>query len=136
MSTTFHMLVLCLLLLLSSIDTNMAARNIPSSAPSTIVRPLTVSEAQDYVSLKPMFNHKHRVFRGTEVKNCLPKGFRHSSAPSRFVNFHTLGSTGCFSTKRPRKPWCMLHGREFKKYGRRWCVYMFLVFMGVWVMNF
>ncbi|KAK7844259.1 hypothetical protein CFP56_011071 [Quercus suber] len=67
----------------------MAARKIPSSAPSTIVRPL-VSEAQDYVTMKPLFKHKHRVFRGKEVKNCLPKGFRHSSAPSRFVNYHTL----------------------------------------------
>lgn len=128
MSTSFYYtLVLCLLLLLSSIDTNMAARKIPSSAPSTIVRPL-VSEAQDYVTMKPLFKHKHRVFRGKEVKNCLPKGFRHSSAPSRFVNYHTLGGlpAGCFSRK---KPWCMVYAWEFKIYGGDVCI-CFLGFHG------
>ena len=132
MSTSFYYtLVLCLLLLLSSIDTNMAARKIPSSAPSTIVRPL-VSEAQDYVTMKPLFKHKHRVFRGKEVKNCLPKGFRHSSAPSRFVNYHTLGGStaGCFSRK---KPWCMVYAWELKKYGGDVCI-CFLGFHGAVVL--
>ncbi|KAG2674023.1 hypothetical protein I3843_13G103000 [Carya illinoinensis] len=98
--TTFYVLVFCdLLLVLSSLHTNMAARQIPSSAPSTIVRPF-VSEAHKYVSIKPRFHHKHRVFRGKGLKNCLPKGFRHSSAPSRFVNYHPLVSPGCASSNR------------------------------------
>ncbi|CAN1253019.1 hypothetical protein LINPERPRIM_LOCUS8212 [Linum perenne] len=36
---------------------------------------------------------QHRgVFGRKEVKNCLPKGFRHTSAPSRYVNYQPLGS--------------------------------------------
>ncbi|KAB1206102.1 hypothetical protein CJ030_MR7G011655 [Morella rubra] len=77
----------------------MAARQIPSSAPSTIVRPLAVSEAQGLETMNlPHFNHKHPVFRAREVKNCLPKGHRRSSAPSRYVNYHSLVSPGCSST--------------------------------------
>ncbi|CAN6559863.1 unnamed protein product [Malus baccata var. baccata] len=62
----------------------MAARNIPSSAPSTIVRPLVTEGGDRYVSMKPRdLNPKEQVFHGREVKGCLPKGFRHASAPSR-----------------------------------------------------
>ncbi|KAE8037787.1 hypothetical protein FH972_010349 [Carpinus fangiana] len=81
----------------------MAARHIPSSAPSTIVRPL-ISEAPDYATMKPQFHHKHRVFQGREVKGCLPKGYRHSSAPSRYVNYRTLGSPECSSGGHSAKP--------------------------------
>ncbi|GLT65807.1 hypothetical protein SLA2020_382160 [Shorea laevis] len=91
----------CLLFFFS---TMADARIIPSSAPSTIVRPL-VSDAKDFATIKPpRFRHKHPVFQGTEVKNCLPKGFRHSSAPSRFVNYHTLGSPECSSDSHSTKP--------------------------------
>ena len=56
------------------------------------------SRGRDFVRVKPLImDHKRQVFGGREVKGCMPKGFRHSSAPSRFVNFHTLGSLGCSS---------------------------------------
>lgn len=71
--------------------TTMAARIIPSSAPSTVTRPLFLSEAETY--LKPHLDHKQKFFQGRQIKNCLPKGYRHNSAPSRFVNYDTLG--GC-----------------------------------------
>ncbi|KAJ1384052.1 hypothetical protein SESBI_42839 [Sesbania bispinosa] len=70
----------------------MAARIIPRSAPSTVTRPL-LSEAETY--LKPHLDHKQKIFQGRQVKNCLPKGYRHNSAPSRFVNYNTLGSGEC-----------------------------------------
>ncbi|KAG6570806.1 hypothetical protein SDJN03_29721, partial [Cucurbita argyrosperma subsp. sororia] len=87
---------LLFLLLLSSPSPSMAARCVPPSAPSTIVTPLATPEAEDYETVKPQLNRKRLVFGGNEVKSCLPKGFRRSSAPSRFVNYHTSG--GCSST--------------------------------------
>lgn len=89
------------LLLLSCFDVSMAARNIPSSAPSTMVRPLVTEGEDRYVSMKPQdLKHKQQVFHGREVKGCKPKGFRHASAPSRFVN-----SAGCSSDMHTKKPW-------------------------------
>ncbi|KAK7341885.1 hypothetical protein VNO80_24826 [Phaseolus coccineus] len=103
MSPTTHISLLALLLVLSlnSLHITMAARIIPRSAPSTVTRPLFLSEAETY--LKPHLGHKQNVFRGGQVKNCLPKGYRHNSAPSRFVNYDTLGSSGC-SGMRSEKP--------------------------------
>ncbi|KAL2328571.1 hypothetical protein Fmac_021998 [Flemingia macrophylla] len=104
-STTSHIsiLVLALYLIVSlhSLDMTVAARIIPQSAPSTVTRPLFLSEAETY--LKPHLGHKQNVFQGRQVKNCLPKGYRHNSAPSRFVNYDTLGSSGC-SGMRSEKP--------------------------------
>lgn len=101
-----------LLVLLSSFDVSMAGRAIPSSAPSTVVRPLVTDDVQDYVSMRPHLNPgRKQVFRGREFKGCLPKGFRHASAPSRFVNYHTLGAApGCNSSKqsKSKKPWHVL----------------------------
>jgi hypothetical protein len=87
MSTTFYMLLLMIFFLFSSLHTNvMGARDMPSSAPNTIVRPLA-SEAQDYAAMKPQFHHKHRVFQGREVNDCLPKGsILHCPAPSPIIN--------------------------------------------------
>ncbi|KAF4348784.1 hypothetical protein F8388_002521 [Cannabis sativa] len=42
--------------------------------------------------------------RRPEVESCLPKGFRQTSAPSRYVNYDTLGSTLCSSPTSDRKP--------------------------------
>lgn len=100
--------ILCIALIYSLLfftcfDVSLAARNIPSSAPSTMVRPLVKEGLDHYVSVKPQdLNHKQQVFHGREVKGCLPKGFRHASAPSRYVNYHTLGQ-GC-SSLRSKKP--------------------------------
>ncbi|KAI4322300.1 hypothetical protein L6164_022008 [Bauhinia variegata] len=101
MSTTIPLSLLAfyLLLSLSSLDITMAGRLIPPSAPSTITRPLVST----YVTMKPRLDHNQKVFQGKQVKSCLPKGFRHSSAPSRFVNYKTLGSSGC-SGMQSRKP--------------------------------
>lgn len=100
MSTTyFSLLVIYFVVSLNCLSTTMGGRIIPPSAPSTVTRPLvssSSSEAETYV--KPEMNHKERsVFQGREVKGCLPKGFRHDSAPSRFVNYKPLGSrlSGC-----------------------------------------
>ncbi|KAJ7947858.1 Maintenance of mitochondrial morphology protein like [Quillaja saponaria] len=95
---------ICLLLLLSPLDITMAGRVIPPSAPSTITRPLVSEQAETYVTIKPQLEHKQNVFQGREVKDCLPKGLRHSSAPSRFVNYHELGSGGCSSEMHSKKP--------------------------------
>ncbi|KAG4980985.1 hypothetical protein AAZX31_12G166200 [Glycine max] len=95
MSTThFSLLAIYLLLSLNSlVGTTMGGRIIPPSAPSTVTRPLVSSEVENYV--KPQLNHKQKALQGREVKGCLPKGSRHNSAPSRFVNYKTLGSGGC-----------------------------------------
>ncbi|KAB2028604.1 hypothetical protein ERO13_D05G106401v2 [Gossypium hirsutum] len=82
---------ICLLLMFSSSwDVAMGGRYIPSSVPSTM-RPASV----DYVKMNPQVlpNHKHKVSHEKEVKSCMPKGFRRSSAPSRYVNYQTLGSS-------------------------------------------
>ncbi|KAK7262271.1 hypothetical protein RJT34_29837 [Clitoria ternatea] len=93
-STHISLLALYLILSLNSLDITMSARIIPRSAPSTVTRPLLLSEAETY--LRPHLDHnKHNVFQGRQVKNCLPKGYRHNSAPSRYVNYDTLGSSGC-----------------------------------------
>uniref|UniRef100_A0A2C9V1H5 Uncharacterized protein n=1 Tax=Manihot esculenta TaxID=3983 RepID=A0A2C9V1H5_MANES len=62
----------------------MGGRRIPSSVPSTM-RPLTAQDGE-FVKMKPRLNKKQRVFGGREATGCLPKGFRHSSTPSRYVN--------------------------------------------------
>ncbi|KAK8641577.1 hypothetical protein V6N13_010973 [Hibiscus sabdariffa] len=71
----------------SSWGVAMGGRYIPSSVPSTM-RPASV----DYVKINPqlLLKHKHKV---NQVKACMPKGLRHSSAPSRYVNYQTLGSS-------------------------------------------
>ncbi|KAK2433893.1 hypothetical protein QL285_019101 [Trifolium repens] len=101
MSTTHFItfLVLYFVLSINFFDTTMAARIIPSSAPSTVTRPLFLSEGETY--LKPHLDHKQRFFQGRQVKNCLPKGYRHNSAPSRFVNYDTLGGCSGIHSEKP-----------------------------------
>ncbi|KAI9077134.1 hypothetical protein K1719_040956 [Acacia pycnantha] len=80
----------------------MAGRIIPPSAPSTVTRPL-VSPQEGQTYLKPRLDHKQTVFQSRQVKDCLPKGFRHNSAPSRFVNYDPMSSGGC-SGMHSKKP--------------------------------
>ncbi|CAH9138211.1 unnamed protein product [Cuscuta epithymum] len=48
------------------------------------------------VELKgPLKRGRMPAFHGKEIKDCLPKGFKHASAPSRYVNYHILGSFRC-----------------------------------------
>ena len=53
-----------------------------------------------YINLKPhgKSNGKRGFAQGGGVEACLPKGFRRSSAPSRYINYQPLGST-CSSSK-------------------------------------
>ncbi|KAE9585771.1 hypothetical protein Lalb_Chr24g0394821 [Lupinus albus] len=103
MSTThFSLVILCLLLSLNYLSITMGGRIIPPSAPSTVTRPLVSSEVETYV--KPHLDHKEKIFKGREVKGCLPKGSRHNSAPSRFVNYKILGSGGCSGMHNSKKP--------------------------------
>ncbi|XWS53321.1 hypothetical protein CRYUN_Cryun11dG0146800 [Craigia yunnanensis] len=100
MSATIFCIIFIYLLLIfsSSSDVAMASRNIPSSVPSTM-RPASV----DYVKMNPQVNHKHEVFKEKEVKGCMPKGSTRSSAPSRYVNYQTLGSS-CATKTHSEKP--------------------------------
>jgi hypothetical protein len=65
-------------------------------------------------------DHKQRFFQGRQVKNCLPKGYRHNSAPSRFVNYDTLG--GC-SGIHSEKPWKIFF----------WISESVLFFLNIWL---
>ncbi|PIN03548.1 hypothetical protein CDL12_23919 [Handroanthus impetiginosus] len=90
------------LLLFNPIHQAMA-RHYPilPSAPSTAL-PIA-SKAGDYVTMTPYLNHKQRVFHRQEVKNCMPKGLRRSSTPSRYVNYHTVGLR-CLPGKNSPRP--------------------------------
>ncbi|KAF7805622.1 putative transmembrane protein [Senna tora] len=103
MSTSrFSLLALFLLISLNSLDVTMGGRIIPPSAPSTVTRPLVISEAETSY-MRPELDHNHKVFHGQVVRSCLPKGSKRNSAPSRFVNYKTLGSGGC-SGMHSKKP--------------------------------
>ncbi|KAK3205931.1 hypothetical protein Dsin_019977 [Dipteronia sinensis] len=93
---SYIMMIIYVVLLLSSLHVSMAGRSIPSSVPSTM-RP----SSGNYVKMKPI-SSTNKIFHGKEVKNCLPKGFRHASAPSRYVNSQTLG--GCYDSPSSGKP--------------------------------
>ncbi|WCJ40966.1 hypothetical protein M5689_021858 [Euphorbia peplus] len=87
----FHYIMINVLLLLCLMGMSQGGRLIPSSVPSTM-RPLGSDGEQVFVKLRPNLDHLKPVFGGKEAHGCLPKGFRHSSAPSRFVNHQPLGS--------------------------------------------
>ncbi|KAJ6927924.1 hypothetical protein NC651_011821 [Populus alba x Populus x berolinensis] len=88
-ATMFYILFIYFLLSSNSLGITMAGRDIPklpSSVPSTMAAVPLDSHGEDYVRMKPLLNRKRPFFGGRDVKGCLPKGYRHSSAPSRFVN--------------------------------------------------
>ncbi|KAH6821752.1 hypothetical protein C2S53_014641 [Perilla frutescens var. hirtella] len=97
------MAMAALILLLLSSPT--VARHYPAveSAPSTAL----ASRNGAYAVMTPLMNHNQGTFHRHEVKNCMPKGSRRSSAPSRYVNYHTFGSSsrcGSGSQPPPTKP--------------------------------
>lgn len=62
-------------------------------------RPLEQQNVPKYINLKPeKGNGEGRVFQAGNVEDCLPKGFRRSSAPSRYINYQPLGNS-CSSSK-------------------------------------
>ncbi|KAL5801773.1 hypothetical protein ACOSQ3_033405 [Xanthoceras sorbifolium] len=71
-------------------------------------RPISGLNSGNYATFKPKTSHDHQqqhTFQsGSGVNDCLPKGFHHSSAPSRYINYHTFGSTMCSTTKHPSSP--------------------------------
>ncbi|XVF23168.1 hypothetical protein REPUB_Repub13aG0014100 [Reevesia pubescens] len=93
-STLFFMFLLYFFLLLSPPTSIIGTNSIAIVAGAT--RPL-VSKSQDLVTFNLETGMKHG-FRGQDVKNCLPKGFHRTSAPSRYKNDHTFGSTICSTT--------------------------------------
>ncbi|CAL1404197.1 unnamed protein product [Linum trigynum] len=96
------MVIICMAMM-GRIEGGRGIRQPPSSVPSTMVNdvpPYHDSSAKEkgYVELKR--NHGGRegqvvVFGGKEVKDCMPKGFRHTSAPSRYVNYLPLLGSNC-----------------------------------------
>lgn len=96
---SFSLLFNCLLLLSSIVQ---GIRVIPPSVPSTM-RPL-IAQGGDFVKMRP---HKQPVFGGNAANGCLPKGFRHSSAPSRYVNSQPFGS--CFDKAIIENPWSLVY---------------------------
>lgn len=108
MSNVVCLLLLPLLLILPSLHPAVAGgRGLFSrlSAPSTSL-PLLTQHHKDFVKMKPRLDRKQHVFHGKQFKNCKPKGFRHSSAPSRFINYRPLVSPGCStSTRSLPRPW-------------------------------
>lgn len=89
--TTF---IICFLIILSSQHIESAGRG---HAHVKVINTMLVEPRdQDFVTRKGV------VFHGKEVSACMPKGRRHSSAPSRYANnqqlFHSLG---CSSVARP-----------------------------------
>ncbi|KAF3434005.1 hypothetical protein FNV43_RR25108 [Rhamnella rubrinervis] len=99
MSTTVALLItslLYVLLLLSS-----------TAKVAVAARPLTESNSippPSYEWLKPKEAlGSRRGFGSKGLESCLPKGFHRSSAPSRYVNYHTLGSSSslCDDSSKP-----------------------------------
>lgn len=102
----FLIIILC-----SNFELSLAGRPIPPSGPSTIVRPLVVSEEQEDVTMKlkprdELMNSKQQIFHAREFKACMPKGSssKQGSTPSRFVNFHGFGPDCSTSGNNPNKP--------------------------------
>lgn len=87
-----HLYVFLLLLLSPPILRITSTTNLAEAA-----RPLTetnVIPPPSYEVLKPKEAHggQPHGFGSKGLESCLPKGFRRASAPSRYVNYHTLGS--------------------------------------------
>ncbi|KMT00337.1 hypothetical protein BVRB_9g216510 [Beta vulgaris subsp. vulgaris] len=78
----------------------------PSSPNSRLVaatRPLGSSFKDDFVSLIPRpigLPGPTTRYTGKELDDCLPKRFRRNSAPSRYINYHTLDETLCTNDRR------------------------------------
>lgn len=93
-------IIICLniLLVLCCMHESAMSRHYPilPSAPSTAL-PLGSKTRDNFVTIKPSLDQKQRVFHRREVNGCMPKGSTRSSAPSRYVNYHALGSSRCIS---------------------------------------
>ncbi|KAJ1406385.1 hypothetical protein SESBI_25130 [Sesbania bispinosa] len=90
-----------LLLLLVSPPANITRGCVAAAA-----RPLLEHNVPKYINLKPEkeLGGKASNFQGGNVEACLPKGFRRSSAPSRYINYQPLGSSACNSSAKINGP--------------------------------
>ncbi|KQJ81849.1 hypothetical protein BRADI_5g03455v3 [Brachypodium distachyon] len=53
----------------------------------------------------PLHSRRQHLFRGRAANGCMPRGFRvPPSAPSRYVNYHTLEAGLCGGGGGARKP--------------------------------
>ncbi|KAK1435133.1 hypothetical protein QVD17_00893 [Tagetes erecta] len=88
-------LIICFLIIFSSSQPILSAGR--GHAPAKVINTMLLEPRdQDFVT------RKGAVFHGKELTGCMPKGRRHSSAPSRYANnqrlFHSLG---CSSVATP-----------------------------------
>ncbi|XVE75383.1 hypothetical protein DITRI_Ditri12bG0090000 [Diplodiscus trichospermus] len=97
MSTTLFFMFLLYFFLLLSPPTSMVGRSSVAIVAGA-ARPLVSKSPNHLVTFKPETGMKHGFGGKEDVKNCLPKGFHHTSAPSRYINDHTFGSTLCSTT--------------------------------------
>ncbi|KAB1219044.1 hypothetical protein CJ030_MR3G015040 [Morella rubra] len=97
-----NLLLLLLLLIMNSPLLVMTQTDPMSSTAAAAIRPMGPKPPASYRTLKP--KRSHGGYSTRDVDSCLPKGFRRSSAPSRYSNYHTLGSTMCSPSKRMARP--------------------------------
>ncbi|GLT66806.1 hypothetical protein SLA2020_391540 [Shorea laevis] len=92
MSSTFFVALFYSLLLLAP-----PSRTSHGAMVAGATRPSLESKSSATVKFKPKTRDGsyHRLGHDGNVKNCLPKGFHYSSAPSRYINRHTFGSVAC-----------------------------------------
>ncbi|EXC32914.1 hypothetical protein L484_013029 [Morus notabilis] len=86
---------------------------INSPSPVIGIRPIEMeliaspapAPSPDYVSFKPTegIAGQHGLGSRPAVENCLPKGLPRTSAPSRYINSQTLGSTLCSTSSASSK---------------------------------
>ncbi|KAG7560884.1 hypothetical protein ISN45_Aa05g023610 [Arabidopsis thaliana x Arabidopsis arenosa] len=65
-------------------------------------RPLLESNNPGHMSTNTIYTKgsEQDAFRGGAMTDCLPKGFRFNSAPSRYINNLPLDSTLCSTTEK------------------------------------
>ncbi|KAJ4971304.1 hypothetical protein NE237_004403 [Protea cynaroides] len=98
MSTAYHTSVLLFFLIIL-----LAVLSPPVAFATTPLAQLA-AESQNHATLQPKPVHERHVFRGGEIKSCLPKGFRRNSAPSRYANYHIFGSPCASDEHHQNKP--------------------------------
>ncbi|KAK9124191.1 hypothetical protein Sjap_013793 [Stephania japonica] len=105
--------MLLLLLLLSPVEFAIAGFSSSSIKVAEGARPLQpVNNAENSNTLNTKSSSttgqekQHAFDDDRGFKTCLPKGFHHTSAPSRYSNYETLGSSMCASsaTSEARNP--------------------------------
>ncbi|KAI3517223.1 hypothetical protein L1887_16436 [Cichorium endivia] len=97
---SFMVAMLHLLLLLSPPPTICGGGTAIFCGGVAAMRPLE-EKGGEYVAYKPKTGMANQ---GQGVDGCLPKGIRHSSGPSRYINYQPLGLPRACSTTAPAEP--------------------------------